>query len=145
MPSFQNPDGSFFNETFGGPILFVQDPDAVVKMRQEDRYLFVNASLLASLTVWLPGGAQPGEKVELCFETGVTVLSLRDSAGEVIASAPVSVAGPGAAITMRFISKDYGWFFWSGGASGGSSSGGAGGITWQGAPVTWQGEPITGL
>jgi hypothetical protein len=76
------------------------------------RSLFVNANLLDALTVWLPGGTDPGEKVDLCFETGVTNLTICDCLGNVVESAPTSADGPGATIIMRYIGRSYGWFYW---------------------------------
>lgn len=146
MPTYQNPDGSFFCETFGGPITLVADPaDAsVVKMDVTSRSLFVNASLMPSLTVWLPP-VEPGEKVELCFETGVTALLICDSVGAIVTSAPTSSSGPGASIIMRFISRDYGWFFWSGGAAGSTGGSTGNSVTLDGQTITLDGQTITSL
>lgn len=114
MPSYLNPDGSFFNESSGGPIMVSSNPSSgsIIKMGSDDRVLFVNASLLPALTVWLPRGCDSGELVELCFETGVTTLSIRDGFGVVVTSAPASADGPGATIHMKYINDDYGWFYW---------------------------------
>jgi hypothetical protein len=114
MPSFQNPDTTFFAESSGGPVFVSVSPasGSTIKMDAADRVLFVNASLLAALTVWLPKGCEPGELVELCFETGITSLSIRDGFGVVVTSAPTTADGPGATIHMKYVSKAYGWFYW---------------------------------
>jgi hypothetical protein len=119
MPSFLNPDGSFFNESSGGPIMVSSNPasGSTIKMGADDRHLFVNASLLSSLTIWLPRGVEPGDVVDLCFETGVTSLFVRDGAGVIVPSAPNIADGPGAAISMKYISDAYGWFYWTGQAT----------------------------
>lgn len=116
MPSFINPDTSFFNETYGGPILVIPDPDvgAVIRMGSRDRLLFVNTVMLSELTVYLPPGIEPGEMVELGFETGVANLTLLDASGGFIVSAPIAAVGPGAAIHMRYVSPEYGWIWWNG-------------------------------
>ena len=111
MPSFANPNTSFFNETYGGPVMLVEDPPvgSVIRMGFGDRLVFVNAAMLASLTIRLPPGVEMGEMVEIGFETGVADLTLLDAEGDTIASAPNAAVGPGAAIHMRFVSREYGW------------------------------------
>jgi hypothetical protein len=116
VPSFANPNTSFFNETYGGPVMLVEDPSSgsVITMGFGDRLVFVNAAMLAALTIRLPLGVEPGEMVELGFETGCAALTLLDADGDPIASAPVAAVGPGAAIHMRYVSRDYGWLWWNG-------------------------------
>lgn len=144
MPTFLNPDGSFFNETSGGPVLLAQNPASAstIKMRAVDRVLFVNAGLMGSLSVWLPPGVEPGENVDLCFETGVTTLAVNDSDGVLVPSAPTTNSGPGAAITMKYVGKEYGWFFWAGGSTG---SGPTGSVTLDGTTITLDGTPVDSL
>lgn len=172
MPSYLNPDGSFFNESSGGPILLVQDAVAfndvtldgsnvtldgegvtldtqsgsvdgsTIRMRAHHRALFVNTALLASVTIYLPPAVESGEIVELCFETGVTALVVRDSDGNLVASAPTSNRGPGDRIALRYISKSYGWFFWSGGVAGSNGSSPTL-LTLDGQNVTLDGTPVS--
>jgi hypothetical protein len=83
---------------------------AVIVMSAADQALAVTSSALAALTIHLPPGPGTGQEVELWFAAPVAALSLRDSAGAAITSAPDSAYGPGAALVMRWTGSV--WVYW---------------------------------
>lgn len=113
MPSFSNPDGSFTNESFGGPVnVQVSAAGATIAMASSDRALYVNnAATYATLTVLLPKVVEAGNKVDLAFANAVTALTVHDGFGNAVTGAPTAGAA-GAAITMRYVSKAVGWVHW---------------------------------
>jgi hypothetical protein len=111
MP-FANPDTTFENEAFGGPISTVVPlTGTTIAMRYDQRDLYVTpAGTLAALTIKLPT-TQPGGVVEILISTIVTALAIQDRFGVAVAGAPTA-ATAGMALTMRFVSRATGWVKW---------------------------------
>jgi len=94
MTSYANPDGSFFNEVAGLPLRVVApDTGATVTMKAADRALFVNnETTLAELTIKLPRGLSPREKVVVFARSSITALTVQDGAGAAVSGAPAAAA-----------------------------------------------------
>jgi hypothetical protein len=71
-----------------------------------------NSSTLASLTILLPPGPNTNDMMEIGFRNPVTSLTIQNSSGVLVASAPTSAYGPGAALQFRFIDTATGWVYW---------------------------------
>lgn len=116
MPSFMNPDGSFFEEATGDPIMVVNPASgATVVIPQNTRSLFVNnAGTLAALTIRLPRVPVQGysdNTVNIGFKSAVTAVTWQDASG-------AAVTGPAggtinAAPIFRWVGRPVnGWVFW---------------------------------
>ena len=109
MPSFQNPDGSAFNETFPLPVVSVPTTGNTVAMAFGNRYLFINpAGTLSALTVLLPPNPFVGMPVDIISSQIVTTLTLQDSGGNAITHAASALAVY-TKTSVRYISPAIGW------------------------------------
>ena len=118
MASFNNPDGSFLNEVFAGPIdTQVSASGATIAMAAADRTLFINNSgtVYTTLTVKLPGGVETGDIVQIGAADTISTLTVEDFFGNSITGAPTSLAA-GAAVMMRYVNTKVGtaikWVKW---------------------------------
>ena len=116
MPSFQNPDGSFFEEATGDPIMVVAPlTGATVTIPQNTRSLYINnAAGLAALTIKLPRVPPKGQTdntVNIGFRSAVTAVTWQDASG-------VAVTGPStgtinAAPIFRWVDSTVNsWVWW---------------------------------
>lgn len=119
MPSFEGADGSFFNETAGGPVsVQVSASAGTIAMSWDQRSLFINnATVYASLTVLLPKKVEVGDIVSIGSLNTITALTIQDGFGVVVPMAPNQLAGGATAIYMRYINSTVGWVAWEMGAS----------------------------
>jgi hypothetical protein len=102
--TFQNPDGSFFNQESGmPPRTVVPATGNTITMGVGESVLYVNpAGTIAALTVKLPPGPRPGDTVEIGFRQIVTALTLQDAAAGAITGAATAGA-VGVAAQLRFV------------------------------------------
>lgn len=122
MASFSNPDGSFFGEAGGVPVLVV-NPGTVaslsVTLGWRDRALFVanSGTTLGTLDVKLPMTVEYGEKVEIGVGANVGTLSVTDGFGNAVSGAPTSI-NAGSALEVRNVgiaagqTAAVGWIHW---------------------------------
>lgn len=109
----KNPDNTYNNYAFGGPVR-VTAPGAgsTIALKSTERDLYVNnAGTYATLTVKMPPKPQPGEIVDMGFQSTVTALTVRDSAGAAISGSPTAAAA-NVALLMRYINATIGWVYW---------------------------------
>lgn len=114
MPSFENPDGTFFNESGGTPpVVKVPLTGDTITMKSSERSLYINAAgVLAALTVKLPMRPERGEFVEIGTAFGVTALTVQDGFGNAVSGAPTSLV-PGASILMKYINSTIKYVVWA--------------------------------
>jgi hypothetical protein len=74
--------------------------------------LYVASGPLAALTIRLPPSPAPPLLIEISFAYPVTALTIADAAGILIAGAPTSGYGPGAALEFRYLDAPPGWLYW---------------------------------
>jgi hypothetical protein len=96
--AFNNPDGTFNNET-GDPPIDVQVPTTgtTVVLPYSDRYVaFMHSATIAALTVNLPtapsGANASGQFIELYFRSAVTALTLQDHFGNAVTGLTAAAA-----------------------------------------------------
>ena len=115
MPSFTNPDTTFFPEAAGQPVRVITNPGSgtTVQLNWTDRAVYISLSgTLAALTVKMPRAAQAGQTVELLANYAITTLTLQTSTGGAIAGAPTTLAVSTLART-RFVNSTVGWIDWA--------------------------------
>lgn len=116
MPSFENPNGSFFPDYDVNTQVSVSA--ATITMAWNDRILFIdNATVYASLTVLLPTKVANGEVVEISSFNTITALTVKDGFGVAVPGAPNQITGGASAIQFRYINATVGWVPWAMSAS----------------------------
>ena len=71
-----------------------------------------NSAVLAALTVKLKASPVSGDMQEVGFGNPVTLLTVQNSAGVAVATAPTNAYGPGAAIHFKYVDATVGWVYW---------------------------------
>lgn len=116
MPSFENPNGSFFIASDVNVQVAVSAGTVVAAWN--DRAIFINnASIYASLTVKLPAKVENGEKFEIGSLNTITALVIQDGFGVVVPASPNQLPGGAATIVMRYINSVVGWVSWDTGVT----------------------------
>jgi hypothetical protein len=115
MPSFQNPDGSFFEEATGDPIMVVTNPTSPVKMGQGNRSLYVN-NPPATLAIWLPNvdtnSPGIGNTVTIGFSAAPTTLTWADARGNAVTGPNAATSAASAPIFRWIRAPVNAWKFW---------------------------------
>ena len=81
---------------------------ATIILTNYDPVFINNAAILAALTIRLPPAIANGF-VGIGFLKPVTALSVRDTFGVVVPTAPTNAYGPGAALYFRYVTR---WEYW---------------------------------
>jgi hypothetical protein len=111
--AFGNPGGDFLNDSDGLPVTVITPlTGTTYKLLYSCRALLVNpAGTIATLTLWLPKGTQPGATVEIGFQQVVTSLTVHDGFGNAISGAPTA-GSISTAIIMVYVNTTIGWVLW---------------------------------
>jgi hypothetical protein len=109
--SFQNPDGTFFDEAGTGPVTTVVPvTGATIAMTSGQNSLFVKpVGTIAALTIKMPPGPVSGQAVTIGFNQIVTALTLQDAGGNAITGA-ASAGAVGVSTELRFLGGS--WVKW---------------------------------
>jgi hypothetical protein len=110
MATFFNPAGNALG-VGGDPVqVFVPATGNTIQLRRGDSFYIAPAATLAALTLRLPA-AERGQECEIGFSQIITALSIRDRAGNVIASAPTAAA-VNDVFAFKYVNKTIGWVKW---------------------------------
>lgn len=113
MSTFENRDGTFFNETGAHPVRVTAPlTGTTVALKNTESDLYVNAAgTLAALTIKLCSKPEPGFEHDIASAFAVTALTVQTGLGAAITGAPATVAA-GGSFVMRYVSKAVGWVKW---------------------------------
>jgi hypothetical protein len=107
MPSFANPDHSFF-ATVQSPSVQAGVAAGTLRMGDPLRPLYITAgATLGSLTVLLPA-ANPGQRASVTSQAAITTLTLQNAAGGAVAGAPTTAVA-NTEIRMMYVNSTVGW------------------------------------
>jgi hypothetical protein len=97
-----------------GPVRVVYPVAGETIVMGSEVALHVATGPLAALTLRLPPTPALGVLVEISFAFPVTALIIEDAAGLLVAGAPDSGYGPGAALELRYLEgpPGIGWVYW---------------------------------
>lgn len=102
--TFENQDGTFFNEQGSAPVaVYTPLTATTVTLPAGTSMVFINpAGTIAALSVLMPPNPNQGQTVQLSFGQIVTALALKDSAAVAVAGSATAGA-VGVSTTLKYI------------------------------------------